>query len=220
MINLSSENNLPEIYYTHDGSNPSTSSLKYSAPIQIDQTTTIHAGAFINGELVSKVTKQKLIIHKAFGKKVETLAPYAKKYSSSEEFAMVDGMTGSNHFSDSRWQGYEEVDFEAVIDLGEEKIINKLSSNYYQKIQSWIFMPKYVEYFVSNDGKQFTNVAKIINEISENDGAVLIQEFSVNLEKFKTRYIKVFAKNIEVCPDGHRGAGGKAWIFVDEIIVE
>jgi hypothetical protein len=34
------------------------------------------------------------------------------------------------------------------------------------------------------------------------------------------RYIKVRAKNIGACPDWHPGSGGKAWLFVDEIMVE
>jgi hypothetical protein len=34
------------------------------------------------------------------------------------------------------------------------------------------------------------------------------------------RYVRVRAKNVGVCPAWHPGAGGKAWIFVDEIIVE
>lgn len=35
----------------------------------------------------------------------------------------------------------------------------------------------------------------------------------------RTRFIRVKSKNIGICPPWHRGAGGKAWIFADEIIV-
>jgi hypothetical protein len=33
-------------------------------------------------------------------------------------------------------------------------------------------------------------------------------------------YIKVFAKNYSILPNGHQGAGGDAFIFVDEIEVK
>ena len=36
----------------------------------------------------------------------------------------------------------------------------------------------------------------------------------------KGRYVKVLAKNRGVCPSWHPGAGGKAWIFADEISIE
>ena len=47
-----------------------------------------------------------------------------------------------------------------------------------------------------------------------------IKDFSKSLEGIEARFVKVFAKNIGVCPDWHVSAGGKAWIFVDEITVK
>ena len=45
---------------------------------------------------------------------------------------------------------------------------------------------------------------------------LLLEEF----EQVETRYIKTHAKNLGTCPVWHPGAGGKAWILVDETIVE
>jgi hypothetical protein len=36
----------------------------------------------------------------------------------------------------------------------------------------------------------------------------------------KARYIRVVAKNTGVCPAWHLGKGEKAWMFVDEIVVD
>jgi len=36
----------------------------------------------------------------------------------------------------------------------------------------------------------------------------------------QARYVRVYAENLGVCPPWHPGHGGKAWLFVDEIIVE
>jgi len=36
----------------------------------------------------------------------------------------------------------------------------------------------------------------------------------------KVRYVRVKAENISVCPEWHPGAGGKAWLFIDEIVVK
>ena len=33
------------------------------------------------------------------------------------------------------------------------------------------------------------------------------------------RYVRLRATGVKTCPDWHPGAGGKAWIFVDELVV-
>ena len=34
------------------------------------------------------------------------------------------------------------------------------------------------------------------------------------------RYVRVKASNMKTCPSWHNGAGGPAWIFADEVVVE
>ena len=34
------------------------------------------------------------------------------------------------------------------------------------------------------------------------------------------KYIKVKVENYGICPDWHLGAGGNAWLFVDELTIE
>jgi hypothetical protein len=48
----------------------------------------------------------------------------------------------------------------------------------------------------------------------------MIKKFSAAIEAQTARYLKVSAKNIGICPSWHKGAGEKAWIFADEIVVE
>jgi hexosaminidase len=35
----------------------------------------------------------------------------------------------------------------------------------------------------------------------------------------EARYVRFSARSIGTCPPWHPGAGGKAWLFVDELIV-
>jgi len=37
---------------------------------------------------------------------------------------LVNGLFGSTSFTDDAWQGYEQIDFEAIIDLGNRVQIN------------------------------------------------------------------------------------------------
>jgi hexosaminidase len=73
-----------------------------------------------------------------------------------------------------------------------------------------------VEVFVSNDGKKFRSVGKSSEFIKDNMNAGLI---SINFRELNARYIKVFAKNAGLIPEGQPGAGNYAWIFADEIMI-
>ncbi|MDX1700273.1 MAG: hypothetical protein R3250_06625, partial [Melioribacteraceae bacterium] len=85
---------------------------------------------------------------------------------------------------------------------------------------SWIFLPKKVDYFGSNDGVIYSKIGSV--ESSDIDPVKNINryKFSKSFSDVDCQYLKVIAENVKYCPDDHPAAGGKAWLFVDEIIVE
>ncbi len=158
--------------------------------------------------------------HKAFGKKIAYANAYHRRYSGGGEGGLLDGIQGSIDFQDGFWQGFEKNDLKAVIDLGEPTSIRNITSRYYQDFGSWIFLPKFVEYAVSDDGKEFELVSRLMNETPENKEGSFVHAFSSSMRPQKVRYIKVHASNVGTIPSWHRSAGEKAWLFVDEIVVE
>ena len=76
-----------------------------------------------------------------------------------------------------------------------------------------------VEFFVSNDGKNFKSIGVMDNTISQETEEPVLHEFSFD-KKLSARYIKMVAKKIDACPDWHVGAGEPGWIFCDEIVIE
>ena len=57
---------------------------------------------------------------------------------------------------------------------------------------------------------------RITNDFSLKQEGSFTKEFGFKTT-LKTRYVKMIAKNFGVCPEWHLGAGGKSWIFIDEI---
>ena len=47
-----------------------------------------------------------------------------------------------------------------------------------------------------------------------------VRYFSSLVMGVPARYVKVRAKSVGICPPWHHGAGKKAWLFADEVIVE
>ncbi|MBT4148843.1 MAG: hypothetical protein HOE46_00565, partial [Candidatus Marinimicrobia bacterium] len=172
------------------------------------------------GQLDIDRSKSELKVnHLGVGKSIKFKKSYSTKYSGNGNNTVLNGMLGTLDHNDGNWQGYEEKDFEAVIDLGELVNINQISCSFLQRQSSWIFSPTEVNISISNDGLSFASV-KSFYDSTEKNPAYEIKTFSQNFEKFKTRYIKINAKNVKVCPDWHPGRGGKAWLFIDEIVIK
>lgn len=206
-----------KIYYTVDGSNPNENSLIYKDEVSLNNTTTLTAVA------ISDEGKKSLSVKTYFNKaKYEIIykTKYEDKYPGAGQYTLVNGVQGSTNFNDGKWQGFNGTDVDLIIDLGKVKTINKISSSYLRNVSSYIFLPESVEYSISNDGINFSNPERITNDVPQNDNTSQVKMFEKKLSKASCRYIHILANNIGVCPSWHKGAGEKAWIFIDEITVE
>ncbi len=149
---------------------------------------------------------------------------YNKKYSGGNKNALTDGVSANTKGLASSgydvWQGFEGDDLEVVIELKQNKKIKSISCGFLKKINSWIFPPEKVSFFISSDGKKFKKLDEIIKEKDDNKLSVTREVFQVEIHNQSAKYIKVIAENIGVCPEWHPGAGSKAWLFADEIIVK
>jgi hypothetical protein len=156
--------------------------------------------------------------HLAKGKQVTLAQPASVKYHNGEPAALTDGFKGWNDYH-SHWLGFEGEDLEATIDLGSGLIVSTIKTDFLQDINSWVFMPLSVTFSVSEDGQRFRSVGQIDNTTPANKWGAIIAPYNAGFEPTKARYIRVKAINMKTCPTWHKGAGGKAWIFIDEITV-
>ena len=163
------------------------------------------------------------INHKGIGAKVSFVYPYASKYSGGNPNALFDGWCGPDKmFSNvdySVWQGFEKNDMIATADFGKELDMQDIKIGFLQHLQSWIFLPEWVKIQYSNDKKNFTSLGKLHRKASLKSTYIFKEYFNFKFEPLKVRYLKIHAKNIGTCPPWHQGAGGRAWIFTDEVII-
>ena len=215
---IKSTNPEATIYYTLDGSPPEKSGVKYTSPLLLTNPTTLMAISRADG-LPDSFTMEANFYELPKNRKIVLHTPYSGQYAAGGDHALIDQLRGGNDFKTGRWQGYQGVDLNAVIDLGERQYIKRLALSCLQDNNSWIFMPPEVNFYVSNDGNDFSLIETVNNTISSKAVGVHLKEYEVIINS-KIRYIKVIAKNIAVCPGWHKGVGNKAWIFADEIIIE
>jgi arylsulfatase A-like enzyme len=157
----------------------------------------------------------------AEGKTITLLYPCSQRYPGTGDNTLIDGIRGSLDHSDGTWQGFEGVDLDARIDLGEAAKIRNVTVSFLENEGSWIFLPKDVEISVSGDGKTFDVIKRMTIPLKGFDPAPHVQEVSSDAPiSNPVRYIRVIGRNVGVCPSWHPGAGGKAWLFADEIVVK
>jgi hypothetical protein len=129
-------------------------------------------------------------------------------------------MRGGADFRTGSWQGWQAQPMECVIDLGEDRAITTVGLSCLQETKSWIWFPSKIEIQLSHDGKKFATAASIDITEYQKEATPSTREFTQNI-RASSRYVKVIAKPaFESIPSWHLGAGGKPWIFADEVIVE
>lgn len=213
-----------EIWYSTGGepimigeSQAGSAIAKYTAPLLVNRSTYVTAYA-------QKDSRKSIPVSAKFvqSKPVGTLtlqAHYDQQYTGGGDGALVDGLRGGLNFRLGSWQGYHGDDLDVILDLGTEKVLSYVGLGCLQDNTSWIFFPKQVEFYFSNDNRQWNDVVSVVNDISPQDMAVRTNDFGKQVKSVKARYVKVHVKNIGICPSWHKGAGERAWLFVDEILI-
>ena len=191
--------------------------ILYTGPLKFNESAEVRAK-------VKNGTAESSIVYAAFFKKpnnytIETKSKYNPQYHAGGTDGLLDGINGTVNWRKGDWQGYQGQNFEAVVDLQQSKTINNFSANFLQDSRSWILMPTKVEYYVSDDNTNFTLAGSVANDIDPKETENKLKEFILN-KASKARYVKVIASNFGKLPDWHQGAGGDAFIFVDEITIK
>ena len=208
-----------EIRYTLDGSQPTASSTLYTGAIHLQKSAKIRAAAFRNGKR-SNVSSQDVVFNKATACPVKLLQPTHKSYTYNGGATLTDGLVGDKGFGTGRWLGFNGNDLEAVIDLKKPTNVSSVSLNTCVDKGSWIFDARNIEVSVSNDGVNFTTVAKNSLPALEKNSADNINTYELKFSQTKARYIKVYATSEHNIPEWHSGKGKPAFLFVDEISVK
>lgn len=206
------------IYYTLDQTEPTSTSTRYQQPIQLTKTTHVRAIAQQPGKVASPVVKGEFRLSRFNNLRYQHL--YAGQYTGGGSLGLLDGKKGSSRFSDGNWQGFEGHDFIGDVDLGKAQNPKEVRITFLQDLGAWIFSPQWVKVFGSNDGSTWTEINQVNLPIPDESSSNAAQIIPIQLTiptATPIRYLRIHAKSQGVCPAWHAGAGGKAWLFIDEI---
>lgn len=164
----------------------------------------------LKNEIGNRKEAETPVEHLALGKKVTYNALYWENYPAAGEATLTDGLRGGWNYNDQLWQGFVTKDrVDVVIDLEKETPIHSVAADFMQICGPEVFMPERVVISVSNDGKEFTQLAEIKHEVVRDD-AVTFKNFGWEGEA-SARYIRYQA----LASDKFGGV-----LFTDEIVVK
>ena len=153
-------------------------------------------------------------------------APDAR-YQPIAETALTDGLYGGTTYVES-WVGWCGRNADIVIDLGQDRDITTISTDFLHQLGAWILLPKSVEYHTATDVQDCGSLENLPwrpfgrHDFAEDrDGKVkfVAAEVTRNDAQTKARYIRIHIESLGLCPDWHYGVGYPAWFFLDEVRV-
>ena len=83
----------------------------------------------------------------------------------------------------------------------------------------WVFDARKFAVSISEDGKNFKEIAKEEYPAMTLDNPNQIYDHVLTFDPVKTQYIKVYVQPEHKLPNWHGGKGNQSFIFIDEITV-
>ncbi len=220
LVALNSSFKSAEIYYTINGEDPDTNSIRYEKPFYVTESVQVKTYSYKKGWDDSPVeeaqfVKAGLTVDRAF-----LLNDPSGKYQGNGAKTLIDLQKGSERFTDGQWLGYEGNDMTVQLEIATAREVSEVFVSALSAQSSWIFFPSGVSVYTSMDGKKFKLAVKVDLKVEETTTISEMNYFKVGFNSVKAKYVRVVVENIKENPSWHPAPGGKSWIFVDEIMLQ
>ncbi len=187
--------------------------LPYTGPIPVSQSCTLVAQTFRGDKPVGRLHTRNLYYSLSTGRPVSLQSATAGNYAVNPQ-VLTDGKRGTNRYNDGSWLGASGNDLEVVVDLGSVQTVSGLETHFLNYAWQKMWLPTKFHILTSSDGAAYKPVFE-----GQPQGANGLCTFNVRFNASKARFVKIKAINTAKIPDGYYGAGGKAWLLIDELSI-
>jgi uncharacterized membrane protein len=209
-----------EVHYTLDGASPTTASPRYEGgPMVIQSHTHLRALATRPGWKDSPDVSERLYQRKIQFADIQLLTPPDPKYAAQGAKSLGDNVAAPDA-AENTFLGYQGKDLEATIDLGKTTDVRAFHVHTFEGLGPWVYAPRGIEVWVSNDGKKWRSVFKKTYPITR---SWEMRTFWIdeNLRGVASaRYVRMRLRNVGKNPAWHPNKGKPCWVFADEILLE
>ena len=206
------------IYYTLDGSQPDTTSARYTEPLEIRKETAIKARV-ITPKDTSDLFEEHIHVNKATFKQAWLADAPHENYTFQGVTTLLDGLNGNRNYNTGRWLGFLK-DMNLTIDLREPTDISSVSLTVNVSKGAAVMDATGMEVWCSENGKDFRKLASATYPVLTKEDKDGIYPHTLSFPPVKTRYVRVIAKVTPKLPTWHMWPGDPAFLFMDEVCVE
>jgi hypothetical protein len=161
----------------------------------------------------------KKVVHAAIDCPVELAVGPSPGYRGFGASALTDGCLGEPTHAAPEWLGFLGDDLDATVDLRAPREIRALAVHYLVSTSVGVFPPRRVEFAVSDDGRHFATLCTVEPEMPGRPAGPSTASATAGGLNAGGRYVRVRAVNLGMLPGWMVKQPIKAWLFVDEILV-
>jgi beta-galactosidase len=142
------------------------------------------------------------------------------KYSKNYQNALYDNKLAVCGDYQDNWIGFQGDTMDVTINFANYDKINSLKLNFCHDPNSWVFAPQTIYYQTSYDGINYTDIINLnIAFNPENSSNIYIQLQNIVIPTLHAPFVRIIAVPIKMLPKWHSNPGEKAWIMIDEILI-
>lgn len=142
------------------------------------------------------------------------------KYSKNYQNALYDNKLAVCGDYQDNWIGFQGDTMDVSINFANYDKINSVKLNFCHDPISWVFAPQTIYYQTSNDGINYTEIINLnIAFNPENSSNIYTQLQNIVIPTNKASFFRIIAVPIKMLPKWHSNPGEKAWIMIDEILI-
>jgi hexosaminidase len=157
--------------------------------------------------------------HLAVGASVRSVPMADARYPGTGSRSLTDGLLGSSDHADGIWQGWSTAEVAFDVALTQPVRDGTLDVRFLQNVRSWILLPRELLVSWSADGRTWSAPTVLTHRTPVTREGAFEQSFIARAPTgLDARHLRLVVRG-ERLPPEHPGAGGAAWIFVDELVV-
>jgi uncharacterized membrane protein len=209
------------IRYTIDGSDPdSLLASVYNTPILLEASVTVvRSKAYKEGWKGSDAVERDFLKSTFKPDSIQLITPPAIEYRANGAGILMDGQTGNVDFKGGGWLGFREKDAEVLFFFKKPIHTSSITLSTLKNTASFIFPPAEVEVWGAMDNEPMAFLGRWRPTQPTEQGPALIETRQFTYAPMEITRLKIISRQVNKLPAWHPGKGERAWVFLDEILV-
>ena len=208
------------IHYTMDRTEPdSIKSAVFKGGESINGNVNIKAKAFKPGWISSDIVETNFYKTTYTPDTVVYITAPDKQYADEKGKLLMNREKGEADFRFGGWVAYRQNRMECLLGFNEAVPVKQVTISSLVDMGSYIMPAQSIEIWGGNDPKDLRRLGKLVPEQPKSMKSSYSKGLDCRISPATVKYIKIVATPVAKLPSWHPGKGDKAWIFVDEVLV-